>query len=165
MRQSETFHASYLIFSIVVFTETTSTEHTISVLFLISFRPIVSERNSSVNFRMWWSVRRRWIPANHSTPSFWRTKKSIRPRWTGFGFSGLFYLLFLSCLNKIFIRWTRYFLCCSITRIGFRFRLGTALISDDRITSAEVNGEKLVELNDSWSLIFTKAGWFTGAAS
>jgi hypothetical protein len=31
---------------------------------------------------------------------------------------------------------------------GFRFRLGTALISDDRRFSAEVNGEKLAELND-----------------
>ena len=42
----------------------------------------------------------------HSTPN-------------GFGFSGLFYfiLFFLSCLNKFFVRWTRYFLCCSTTRI------------------------------------------------
>ena len=31
--------------------------------------------------------------------------------------------------------------------------------------SAEVNGEKWTELNDGWSLVFTKAGWFTGAAS
>ena len=31
VRPSETFHTSYLVFSIVVFRETTSTEHTISV--------------------------------------------------------------------------------------------------------------------------------------
>jgi len=31
---------------------------------------------------------------------------------------------------------------------GFRFRLGTGLISDDQRASAEVNGEKLAELND-----------------
>ena len=48
---------------------------------------------------------------------------------------------------------------------GCRFRLGTALISDARRASVEVNGEKLAELNDSWSLVFTKAGWFKGAAS
>jgi hypothetical protein len=44
-----------------------------------------------------------------------------------------------------------YFLCCSTTRIwgfGFRFRLGTGLISDDRRASAEANGKKLAELND-----------------
>jgi hypothetical protein len=35
---------------------------------------------------------------------------------------------------------------------GFRFRLGTGLISDDQRTSAEVNSEKLAELNDGWSL-------------
>jgi hypothetical protein len=28
-----------------------------------------------------------------------------------------------------------------------------------------VKGEKLEVLNDGWFLIFTKAGWFTGAAS
>jgi hypothetical protein len=39
------------------------------------------------------------------------------------------------------------------------------MISDDRKASAEVNGEKLEELNDDRSLVFTKAGWFTGAAS
>jgi hypothetical protein len=47
---------------------------------------------------------------------------------------------------------------------GFRFRLGTGLISDDRRASAEVNGDKLAELNDDWSLAFIKARWFTGAA-
>jgi len=31
---------------------------------------------------------------------------------------------------------------------GFSFRLCTVLISDDRRTSAGVNGEKLAELND-----------------
>ena len=48
--------------------------------------------------------------------------------------------------------------------IGFRFRLGTGLISDGRRASAEVSGEKLAELNDGWLLVFTIAGWFTGAA-
>jgi len=28
-----------------------------------------------------------------------------------------------------------------------------------------VNGEKLAELNDGLSLVYTNAGWFTGAAS
>jgi hypothetical protein len=35
----------------------------------------------------------------------------------------------------------------------------------DRRASAEVNGEKLEELNDDSSLVFTKAEWFKGAAS
>ena len=67
VRPSEKFRTSYPVLSIVVFRETTSTEHTISVLFLNFFRRIVSERKS--------------------------------------------------CLNKFFVRWTRYFLCCSTTRI------------------------------------------------
>jgi len=44
--KNTTFHTSYLVFSIVVFRETTSIEHKISVLFLIFFLQIVSERNS-----------------------------------------------------------------------------------------------------------------------
>jgi len=47
---------------------------------------------------------------------------------------------------------------------GFRLRLGTSLISDDRRASAEVNGEKFAELNDGSSLVFTKARWFTESA-
>jgi hypothetical protein len=43
---SETFRTSYLFFSSVVFRETTDTEHTISVLFLVFLRRIVSEWNS-----------------------------------------------------------------------------------------------------------------------
>jgi len=39
--------------------------------------------------------------------------------------------------------------------LGCRFRLGTALISDARRASAEVNGKQLVELNDGWSLVHT----------
>ena len=62
------------------------------------------------------SVRRSWIPANPSLPSFWRTKKSIRRKPIGFGFSGLLDF-FLSCPNKISVIWTRYFLYSSITRI------------------------------------------------
>jgi hypothetical protein len=42
---------------------------------------------------------------------------SIRPKPVGLGFSGLFDLLFLSLPNKFSVRWTRYFLCCSTTRI------------------------------------------------
>jgi len=45
VRPSETFRTSNLVFSTVVFRETTSREHTFSVLLLI-FRRIVSERNS-----------------------------------------------------------------------------------------------------------------------
>ena len=71
---------------------------------------------------MWWSVGRSWIPANSSLPSFWWTKKSNRRRRTGFGFSGLFHLPFLSCLNKFFVRRTLYFLCCSTTRIWLWFQ-------------------------------------------
>jgi len=101
---SETFRTSYLVFSIVVFRQTTSAEHTISILFLVFFRRIVSERNREVSVRMWWSVGRCLIPANPSLLSFWRTKKSIRRKPAGFGFSGLFCFLFLSCLNKIFCK-------------------------------------------------------------
>ena len=56
-------------------------------------------------------------PGKPFSSSFWSTKKSIRRRSTGLGFSGLFYLLFLSCFNNFFVRWTLYFLCCSTTRI------------------------------------------------
>jgi hypothetical protein len=35
---------------------------------------------------------------------------------------------------------------------------------DVRTASAEVNGEKLAELTDGRSLVFTKAGLLTGAA-
>ena len=96
---------------------------------------------------------------------FWRTKNSIRRKPIGFGFSGLFDFLFLSCPNKFSAKWTSYFLCCSTTSNWLRFRLGTGLISDARRASAEVNGEKITELNDGWSLVFTKAGWLTRAAS
>ena len=43
--------------------------------------------------------------------------------------------------------------------------LAWGLISNARRSSAEVNSEKLAEMNDGWSLVFTKAWWFTGAAS
>jgi hypothetical protein len=66
----------------------------------------------------------------------------------GLDFSGLCDFLFLSCLNKFFVRLTRYFLGCSTTS-GWRFQLlGTSLISGARRASAKVNGEKLTELND-----------------
>jgi hypothetical protein len=38
---------------------------------------------------------------------------------------------------------------------GLRIRLGTRLIYDDLRASAEVNGEKLLELNEGWPLVFT----------
>jgi len=41
---------------------------------------------------------------------------------------------------------------------GCRFRLSTGLISDARKASAEMNGEKLAELNDGGSLVFNKTG-------
>jgi hypothetical protein len=99
---SPVIRPSYPLFSIVVFRETTSSEHTISVLFLILFSRIVNESNSYFRVRIWRSVRRSWIPVNRSVPSFWRTKKSIRRKPSGFGFSGLLDFLFLSCL-KIFL--------------------------------------------------------------
>ena len=139
--------------------ETTNTVLTVSVL--LFFRRIFIERNTWVSVRVW----RNWIPANPSLPSFWRAKKSIRSKPIGFGFNGLFDFLFLSCPNKFSVKWTRYFLYCTTTAFACRFRLGSALISDDRRASAEVNGEKRTELSNVWSLIFTKAGWFTGAAS
>jgi hypothetical protein len=43
--------------------------------------------------------------------------------------------------------------------------LGTRLIPEARTASVEVNGEKREELNNGFSLVFTKAGWFTGTAS
>jgi hypothetical protein len=49
-------------------------------------------------------------PGKPSLPSFWRTKKIIRRKPMGFGFSGFFDFLFLSCSNKFSVRWTRYFL-------------------------------------------------------
>jgi hypothetical protein len=45
MRPSAIFCRSYPLFSTVIFRETTSTEHTNSVLFLILFSRIVSDRN------------------------------------------------------------------------------------------------------------------------
>jgi len=43
--------------------------------------------------------------------------------------------------------------------------LATALIADARRASAVVNGEKLEQLNDGKSMVFTKAGRYTGASS
>ena len=117
VRPSETFRTSCQVVSIEIYRETTSTEHTVSVWYLIFCRRIFSEKNSQVSIRIWWSVRRSWIPTNPSLPCFWRTKKSSRRKPTGFWFSDLFYFLFLSCLNKLRVRWTRYFLCCSTTSI------------------------------------------------
>jgi len=41
---------------------------------------------------------------------------------------------------------------------------GTALISDGHRASAVVNGEKLAEMNDGRSMVFTIAERFTGAS-
>ena len=68
-------------------------------------------------------------PGKQLSPSFWRTKKSIRRNPTCFGFSGLFTFLFLCCSKKVPVRWTCYFFCCFVTRIFCRFRLGTGLKS------------------------------------
>jgi len=43
--------------------------------------------------------------------------------------------------------------------------LATALVSGARTASEVVNGEKLAELNDGRSMVFTKAGRFTGESS
>jgi hypothetical protein len=61
-------------------------------------------------------------------------------------------------LSKVFL---------SVPSRGFdiRFRLGTGLMSDALRGPAVVDGEKLAELNDDGSLVFTKARWFTGTAS
>jgi hypothetical protein len=101
----------------------TSTEHTISVLFPILFSRIVSETTaSSVSESD--SVRQSWIPANPSLPSFRRTKKTIRRKPLGFGFSGLFDFLFLSWL-KIFFEGelVNFFV---VPSRGFGFRSGLA---------------------------------------
>jgi len=42
------------------------------------------------------------------------------------------------------------------TRIWLKFRLGTWLITDAWRASIEVNGEKLAEQNNGWSLVFNK---------
>jgi hypothetical protein len=49
---------------------------TISVMHLF-LHQIISERNSKVSDRVWWSVRRSWIPENPSLQSFWRTKNNF----------------------------------------------------------------------------------------
>ena len=64
-----------------------------------------------------------WIPPNPSLPSVWRTKKSIRRKPIDFGFSGPFDFLFLSCPNKISVRWIRCFIYCSTTRIGLKVQV------------------------------------------
>ena len=42
---------------------------------------------------------------------------------------------------------------------------GTALISDGQRASAVVNGEKLAQMNNARSMVFTITGPFTGASS
>ena len=109
--------------------------------------------------------RRSWIPTNPPLPSFWRTKKSIRPKSNSFGFSGLFDFLFLSCPNKFTVKWTHYFLCCSntITWLQVQAWHGADTWCSESLSRSE--RRKLTELNNVWSLVFIKAGWFTGAAS
>jgi hypothetical protein len=59
------------------------------------------------------------------------------------------------------VRWTRYFLLFHHEALD----LVQAWHSADRRASAEMNGDKIAELNHGWSLVFTKARWLTGAAS
>jgi hypothetical protein len=57
----------------------------------------------------------------------------------GFGFSGLFDFLFLSCLNTFFASELIMFFAVPPLGFGFRIRFDTGLISDDRRDSEEVN--------------------------
>jgi hypothetical protein len=47
------------------------------------------------------------VPGKSSLQYFCWTKKSIRSKPIGFGFSGLFDFVFLSCPNKFSMRWIR----------------------------------------------------------
>jgi hypothetical protein len=102
VRLSVIFRTLQTLCSFVIFREKASTVHTLSVFFFL--HRIFIERNSLVSVRIWRSVRRSWIPANLSLPSFWRTKKSIRRKPTGFGFSGLFDFLFSLLPQQIFCK-------------------------------------------------------------
>jgi hypothetical protein len=136
-------------------------KQSVSCLFL---HQIVNDRNSYVRVQIWWNVRWSWIVQTLlSVPFFWRTKKSIWCKLTGFG-SGLFDFLFLSSCNKVLCSELIFF-AVPTRGFGFTFRPVTELISDDRRGTAEVNNEKLAELDDGWSLVFTEAGWFTRASS
>jgi len=60
----------------------------------------------------------------------------------------MFHFLFLCCFNKFLQGELIIFFAFLPRWFGFRFMLGTELISDDRRASAEVNGEKFEELNN-----------------
>ena len=96
---------------------------------------------------------------------FWKTKNSIRRKPDGFGFSGLFDYRLMSCPNKLLYGKFVIFSAVSLWVFGCRFKLCTRLTPDARRIPAEVNGEILTEPNDGWSLVFTKARWFTVAVS
>jgi len=58
-----------------------------------------------------------------------------------------------------------YFFVVPPHEFGCWIMLRTALIADARRASAVVNGEKLEQLNDGKSMVFTVAARFTGASS
>ena len=77
-----------------------------------------------------WIVRSSWLPAHHSLPPFLRTKKNIRRKPPGCGFSGMFGFLFLRYHNKIYVRLNRYLLYCSTTRIWLYIKVSRELVSE-----------------------------------
>jgi hypothetical protein len=85
-------------FSILVFGETTSTEHRISVLVLILFSRIVSEKAASS------VVESDGVGDGDGSRQTLLFSLCERPRrafgTSRFGFSGLFGFILLSCLNK-----------------------------------------------------------------
>jgi hypothetical protein len=56
-------------------------------------------------------------PGKHFSSAFLKDQEEHWTQPIGFGFSGLFNFIFLNYLNNYFVRWIRYFLCCSVTRI------------------------------------------------
>ena len=64
------YFAHFIQYSTLWSSEKRPVRNTQSASCPLFFRQIVSERNSSVNARNWWSDRWSWIPAKHFHPSF-----------------------------------------------------------------------------------------------
>jgi len=93
--------------------------------------------------------------------------KEKEEHWTQFDWFWVTCPLVFFSVSSTNFRFSELVIFCAVLPqvCGCGFRPDRGLISDVRRASAEVYGEKVTELSNGLSLVFTKAKWFTGAAS
>ena len=100
VRPPETMHTSYPVSSIVVFRETTSTVQPASCSLSSSVASSARGIANSVSDSDGVSD---LDPSKHFSSVFLKDQEEHSTQSLGFGFSGLFDFLFLSCLNKFLL--------------------------------------------------------------